>query len=84
MCSEERRATKYITGDYISDYKSRLVTLNILPFMYFLELSDIMFFVNSVSIPVQTLTFLILYLLVLPKPGLQLSINYVTLNLLLK
>ena len=47
----QRRAIKYITGDFTSDYKSRLITLNILPFMYFLELSDIMFFVNSVKYP---------------------------------
>ena len=47
----QRRATKYITGDFTSDYKSRLITLNILPLMYFLELSDIMFFVNSVKYP---------------------------------
>ena len=42
----QRRATKYITGDYTSDYKSRLISLHIFPLMYFLELSDIMFFVN--------------------------------------
>ena len=41
------------------------------------------FLLILLSIQVQTLTFLILFLLVLPQPGLQLSINYVTLNLLL-
>jgi len=32
----QRRATKYILNDYTSDYKYRLTTLKILPFMYFL------------------------------------------------
>jgi len=37
------RATKYILNDYTSDYKHRLKTLKILPLMYFLDISDIMF-----------------------------------------
>ena len=47
----QRRATKYITNDYSSDYKSRLSSLHILPLMYFLELNDIMFLVNSLKSP---------------------------------
>ena len=30
----QRRATKFITNDYISDYKSRLLQLHLLPLMY--------------------------------------------------
>ena len=34
----QRRATKFITNDYSSSYKSRLVSLHMLPFMMQLEL----------------------------------------------
>ena len=43
----QRRATKYILNDYTSDYRSRLITLNLLPLSMLLELSDIYFFVKS-------------------------------------
>ena len=45
----QRRATKYILNDYVSDYKTRLLKLKLLPLMYFLEIQDIMF----VKIPYQ-------------------------------
>ena len=45
------RATKYILQDYTSDYKTRLINLQLLPLMYTLEISDIMFFINSVKNP---------------------------------
>ena len=38
------RATKYILSNYSSDYKSHLTNLNLLPFMYFYEVNDIMRF----------------------------------------
>ena len=47
----QRRATKYILSDYISNYKSRLIQLGILPLMYIFELADIMFFIKSVKCP---------------------------------
>jgi len=47
----QRRATKYILNDYSSDYRSRLVHLNILPLMMQLELHDIMFFVRCLKGP---------------------------------
>lgn len=47
----QRRATKYITNDYHSDYKSRLSTLHILPLMYIYELNDIMLFISSLQNP---------------------------------
>ena len=40
----QHRATKFILNDYFSAYRSRLVSLNLLPLMYFLELLDILFF----------------------------------------
>ena len=39
----QRRATKFILQDYTSDYKSRLLSLNLLPLMMPYELNDIMF-----------------------------------------
>ena len=47
----QRRATKYILSDYSSDYKSRLITLKLLPLMYVYELNDIMFFIKSCKSP---------------------------------
>ena len=47
----QRRATKYITGNFSTDYKSRLSSLHILPLMYYLELNDVMFLVNSIKYP---------------------------------
>ena len=50
----QRRATKYILQDYISDYKTRLTKLQLLPLMYILEISDIMFFINSIKNPTSS------------------------------
>ena len=47
----QRRTTKFILNDYISDYKSRLIRLNLLPLMYIYELNDIMFFIKSCKSP---------------------------------
>ena len=46
----QQRATKYVLNDYISDYKTRLRELKLLPPMYFFELQDIMFVVKSLKI----------------------------------
>ena len=46
-----RRASKYILGDYTSDYKTRLIKLNLLPLMYIFELLDILFFIKSFKSP---------------------------------
>ena len=45
------RNTKYILNDYQSDYKSRLISLNILPLIYTYELLDILFLVHSLKQP---------------------------------
>ena len=44
-------ATKYILSDFISDYRSRLIALKILPLMMQLELYDVMFFIRSLKGP---------------------------------
>ena len=53
VCLEkvQRRASKYILGDRESDYRSRLITLNLLPLMYWLELQDLIFCVKSLQSP---------------------------------
>ena len=47
----QRCATKYVLNDYVSDYKTRLLKLKLLPLMYFFELQDIMFVVKSLKFP---------------------------------
>jgi len=47
----QRRATKCILNDYTSDYKHQLKTLKILPLMYFLDISDIMFLIKCLKTP---------------------------------
>ena len=53
LCLErvQRRATKYILNDFSSDYKSYLLKLNILPFMYIYKLNDILFFIKIANSP---------------------------------
>ena len=47
----QRRATKYILQDYISECKQRLIQLRLLPVMYIYDLADIMFFIKSLKFP---------------------------------
>ena len=47
----QRRATKYILDDFTSDYKDRLISLDLLLLMMFYKLLDIMFFVKSFKSP---------------------------------
>ena len=44
----QRSATKYLLNDFSTNYRQRLLSLNLLPLMYFLELLDVLFF-SSVS-----------------------------------
>ena len=39
----QRQATKFILNDYESDYKTRLLKLDLLPLMYILDFYDILF-----------------------------------------
>ena len=50
----QRRATKYILNDYTSDYRTRLIKLKLLPFMYVLDINDIMFFITSLKFPTSS------------------------------
>ena len=45
----QRRATKYILHDYVTDYKTRLTSLHLLPLMYWLDLLDILFLVKCLQ-----------------------------------
>ena len=47
----QRRATKFILHDYTSEYKSRLISLHILPLMYWLELQDLLFLIKCLKEP---------------------------------
>ena len=47
----QRRATKFILQDFSSDYKTRLIKLNMLPLMHWLELRDVMFLVKCFKDP---------------------------------
>ena len=47
----QRRATNYILHDCSSDYFALLSSLKLLPLMYHLEMSDIMFFLSSLRHP---------------------------------
>ncbi len=47
----QQRATKYILNNYNISYKLRLIHLNILPLMYYLQLLDLLFFVKCLKNP---------------------------------
>ena len=47
----QRRATKWILGDYTTNYKDRLISLQMLPLMITYEINDILFFLKSLSTP---------------------------------
>ncbi len=47
----QRRATKYILNNYNISYKLRLIHLNILPLMYYLQLLDLLFLVKCLKNP---------------------------------
>ena len=54
----QRRATKFILGDYTSSYKSRLLSLQLLPLMMVYELYDISFFLKSINLPTNSFNIL--------------------------
>lgn len=47
----QRQATIFILNDYQSDYRSRLISLNLLPLMMTLEIYDILFFIKNYQQP---------------------------------
>ena len=50
----QRWATKFILNDYSSNYKSRLITLRLLPLMMVYELYDISFFIKCLKCPMAS------------------------------
>ena len=54
----QRRSTKYILNDFESNYKSRLISLNLFPLMYWIELADIMLLVTLLKYPDNRLNIL--------------------------
>ena len=50
----QKRATKWILEDYTSDYKTKLVTLQLLPLMMTYELNDLSFFLKALQSPSQS------------------------------
>ena len=47
----QRRATKFILNDHLTDYRQRLVSLNLLPLMMIFEIIDIIFFIKCLKQP---------------------------------
>ena len=47
----QRRATKFILNDSLSNYRLRLVNLNLLPLMMVFEINDIIFFIKCLKHP---------------------------------
>ena len=47
----QRRATKFILNDFSADYKTRLISLSLLPLMFLYELFDVLFFVKCLKFP---------------------------------
>ena len=78
----QRRATKYILMDFNSDYKSHLISLNLLPIMYIFEINDLIFFVKLLlnKNHVTTSVFIIMLTFVLVQPDQVHFINSLTLS----
>ena len=51
----QRRTTKYILGNYVVEYKTRLISLNMLPLMYWLDLQDLLFVTKCLQDPKDTI-----------------------------
>ena len=54
----QRRASKFLLNDYSSVYKTRLMSLNLLPLSMVMELNDIIFFLKSLRTPSSTFNIL--------------------------
>ena len=47
----QRRATRFIMNDTSSDYRNRLIHLNLLPLMMEFEIADVMFLIRTIKFP---------------------------------
>ena len=65
----QRRATKFILNDSLSNYHLRLVNLNLLPLMMVFEINDIIFFIKCLKHPSEYFDIFIMQLSVLVIPG---------------
>ena len=45
------RASKFVLHNYTIDYKSRLISLKLLPLMYWLEIQDVLFLLKHIKLP---------------------------------
>uniref|UniRef100_A0A1X7TSZ9 Reverse transcriptase domain-containing protein n=1 Tax=Amphimedon queenslandica TaxID=400682 RepID=A0A1X7TSZ9_AMPQE len=54
----QRRASKYVLGDYTSSYRDRLIQLSLFPLLYWLKLLDIMYLVKSLKFPSDNMSIL--------------------------
>ena len=54
----QRHATKWILNDFTTDYKSRLISLRLLPLMMSFEIHDISFFLKSLASPTEAFNIL--------------------------
>ena len=50
----QRRASKFILHDFSSNYKTRLLSLDLLPLMMMFELNDVLFFINCLKNPSES------------------------------
>ena len=50
----QRRASKFILHDFSSNYKTRLLSLYLLPLMMMFELNDVLFFINCLKNPSES------------------------------
>ena len=66
--------TKYILNNRASDYKTRLVKLEVLPLMYIFELSGITVFIKSIKNPTSSFNVLFLSL---PVPDIKTFVNLI-------
>ena len=73
----QRRATKFILNDFSSDYKSKLLRLNLFSLMLLYEYYDIIFFFKCLKSPSSSL---ILTIMLLPLQELLQIPNFCTLN----
>ena len=69
----QRRPSKFILGDYRSEYRQILTDIQLLLIMMIFELNDIMSFVRQVKFPSSYLTYLIIYLLTISVPDHHIS-----------
>ena len=54
----QRRATKWILNDFTTDYKSRLISLHLLPLMMSFKIHDISFILKSLASPTEAFNIL--------------------------